>query len=152
MPLITEDSISIKACEKKLEKARSEFLDGTSVKFCITDNSAVVGDISFTNITRGPFQACNLGYKLDVDFEGKGVMHEALSIAIQYVFDELNVHRIMANYKPTNERSGNLLRSLGFNVEGYARDYLKLNGEWSDHILTSKTNQRWKENAECKVT
>ena len=46
----------------------------------------------------------------------------------------------MANYMPTNEASGKVLKRLGFTVEGYARDYLCLNGKWEDHILTSLTN------------
>jgi hypothetical protein len=41
---------------------------------------------------------------------------------------------------PTNERSGRLLRRLGFQVEGYARDYLYIHDGWRDHILTSLTN------------
>ena len=44
------------------------------------------------------------------------------------MFREQNLHRIQANYVPRNERSGGLLRRLGFVVEGYARDYLLLNG------------------------
>jgi ribosomal-protein-alanine N-acetyltransferase len=47
----------------------------------------------------------------------------------------------MANYIPTNERSGLLLKRLGFAVEGYARDYLLINGQWRDHVLTALTNQ-----------
>lgn len=46
----------------------------------------------------------------------------------------------MANYLPQNQRSAALLKRLGFSVEGYARDYLKINGEWQDHILTSLVN------------
>lgn len=49
----------------------------------------------------------------------------------------------MANYMPHNRRSGNVLKSLGFNIEGYARDYLYINGYWEDHILTSLTNKNW---------
>ena len=56
------------------------------------------------------------------------------------LFQELRMHRIMANYLPTNERSGSLLRRLGFKVEGYARDYIYINGAWRDHILTSLVN------------
>jgi ribosomal-protein-alanine N-acetyltransferase len=71
-------------------------------------------------------------------------MTEALSIAINYVFEELNLHRIMANYMPHNRRSGNVLKRLGFVVEGYARDYLMINGKWEDHIFTSLINPHWR--------
>jgi ribosomal-protein-alanine N-acetyltransferase len=100
----------------------------------------IVGDCAFTNIVRGPFQACHLGYKLDHQFVGRGLMKEALSASLHYAFSSLKLHRIMANYQPTNERSGKLLRRLGFIIEGYARDYLFLNGAWRDHILTSLVN------------
>jgi ribosomal-protein-alanine N-acetyltransferase len=53
------------------------------------------------------------------------------------VFERMNLPRLMANYMPTNEQSGRLLRKLGFSVEGYARDYLLLQGTWKDHPLTS---------------
>jgi [ribosomal protein S5]-alanine N-acetyltransferase len=67
-------------------------------------------------------------------------MFEALTVVIAYAFNDMGLHRIMANYIPTNERSGRLLRRLGFVVEGYARDYLFLAGNWQDHILTSLIN------------
>jgi ribosomal-protein-alanine N-acetyltransferase len=70
-------------------------------------------------------------------------MTEALKVAINYVFIELNLHRIMAAYIPHNQRSGRLLKRLGFLVEGYARDYLMIDGQWQDHILTSLINPNW---------
>lgn len=103
----------------------------------------VIGSVSFTEFVRGIFQACYLGYGLAEAREGRGYMREALAAAIAHVFDELRMHRIMANYLPHNRRSGNLLKSLGFQVEGYARDYLLIGGRWEDHVLTSLTNPRW---------
>jgi ribosomal-protein-alanine N-acetyltransferase len=97
----------------------------------------VIGQISFTSYTRGPHQSCNLGYNIDHRFEGRGLMKEALVGAIQHAFQRLKFHRIAANYMPVNERSGRVLRRLGFNVEGYARDYLFLAGAWRDHVLTA---------------
>lgn len=97
----------------------------------------IVGNLSFTNVVRGVFQACYLGYRIDQRYQGKGLMHEALVEALRYAFESLGLHRVMANYRPTNERSGRLLQRLGFVVEGYARDYLFLDGAWRDHILTS---------------
>jgi ribosomal-protein-alanine N-acetyltransferase len=66
-------------------------------------------------------------------------MFEALQAGIAYAFDELGFHRVMANYMPVNERSGRLLRRLGFVVEGYARDFLLIDGQWRDHVLTALT-------------
>ena len=55
-----------------------------------------------------------------------------------WCFRNIGLHRVEANYQPSNERSGRLLRSLGFTVEGYARDYLYIDGAWRDHVLTAK--------------
>ena len=103
---------------------------------------SIVGTINFTQIFRGPFHACYLGYSIAERWEGHGLMREGLEAAIAYAFDELRLHRIMANYVPTNERSGGLLRRLGFVVEGYARDYLYIDGAWRDHVLTALTNPK----------
>jgi ribosomal-protein-alanine N-acetyltransferase len=53
------------------------------------------------------------------------------------------MHRITASYLPHNQRSGKLLKRLGFVVEGYAYDYIMINGKWEDHILTSLVNPNW---------
>ena len=67
-------------------------------------------------------------------------MHEALRATNRYMFDELKLHRIAANYRPENIRSGKLLAKLGFRIEGFAKDYLYIDGAWRDHVLTSATN------------
>ena len=61
-------------------------------------------------------------------------------MAIDHVFHALKLHRIMANYMPTNVRSARLLRRLGFVPEGFARDYLFIAGAWQDHVLTALTH------------
>jgi ribosomal-protein-alanine N-acetyltransferase len=103
-----------------------------------------VGQLHFSNITYGAFQAAHLGYSLDHRATGTGLMTEALTAAIKYVFEELNLHRVMANYVPGNEKSAKLLHRLGFVVEGHAREYLRLAGEWQDHTLTALINESWK--------
>lgn len=62
--------------------------------------------------------------------------------AIDYAFKELSLNRIMANYMPINHRSAMLLKSLGFSKEGEAKRYLKINGCWEDHVLTSLLSPR----------
>lgn len=103
----------------------------------------VIGYANLSNFIRGAFQACYLGYGIAAEAQGKGLMTEALGLAIQFAFEELRLHRIMANHLPANERSARILTRLGFKREGYARDYLFINGAWRDHVLTALTNTRW---------
>ena len=103
----------------------------------VTAEGRIVGSCNFTNVIAGAFQACTLGYSMDARAQGSGRMYEALSATIPHVMQALELHRVMANYQPTNARSGALLRRLGFRIEGYARDYLFVDGAWRDHVLTS---------------
>lgn len=110
--------------------------------FLLLRDGLVVGTVNFTAIARGPLQSCSLGYGIDRAHEGQGLMKEGLGRALRYVFEELSLHRVEANYSPTNERSGMLLRRLGFVVEGYARDYLFIDDRWQDHVRTALTNPK----------
>jgi ribosomal-protein-alanine N-acetyltransferase len=104
----------------------------------------LIGTISFSQMCRGPFQACYLGYGIAQRHQGKGMMAEALMRAIAHIFTEMNFHRIMANHLPENHRSAAALQRLGFVKEGLAKDYLFINGQWRDHVLNSLTNPHWK--------
>lgn len=130
----------------QLEIDLQEFLNYLALKLFIfvkSEPTIIIGNINFRNIIQGAAQFCSVGYSIAETEQSKGYMTEALNAAIEYVFQELNLHRIMANYMPHNQRSGNLLKRLGFVVEGYARDYLLINGQWQDHILTSLINPNW---------
>lgn len=120
-----------------------DFRDGSSCCFVLMtpEEDEVMGVCNYTNIVRGTFQACQLGYALARKHEGRGIMFEALSMTNRYMFRELGLNRIMAGYLPHNERSGALLARLGFEKEGFARRYLKINGRWEDHVLTALLNE-----------
>lgn len=131
----------------RVNKSKEEWAAEQSLKFFIfnkDNNSSLIGSAGFTQMTRGPFQACYLGYAIDKDFEGQGLMREALEAAIQFVFSDLNFHRIMANHLPENIKSGTLLKRLGFVCEGKALDYLFIGGQWRDHMLTALINKNWR--------
>lgn len=140
-PLRSKEFYTVPFWRSMCEKARQDFLTGKSMRLVFSLKSSapepVIGVVNFNNIIRGVFQACHLGYSIAQHYQGQGLMQEALRTAIDFAFEQLQLHRIMANYMPRNERSGKLLRKLGFAPEGYARDYLKIAGKWEDHILTA---------------
>jgi len=130
---------------ESLEKFRKDMESGNSVKLFIftkNDPGKVIGDVSISNIVRGVFLSCHLGYKLDEEENGKGYASEAVKKITDYAFNELNLHRIEANIMPSNSRSINLIRKLGFEEEGLAKKYLKLNGKWEDHIHYVQLNNK----------
>ena len=144
-PTWSEPFFTVKYWHTEVEIATKEFLQGQSLRLLIfsQNESTIIGIINYRNFIRGVAQFCTVGYSLAEKEQGKGYMTEALQASIDYVFEELKMHRIMANYMPHNQSSGNLLKRLGFVVEGYARDYLLINNQWQDHILTSLTNPKW---------
>jgi [ribosomal protein S5]-alanine N-acetyltransferase len=132
---------------ERLAIAVEEFQAGRAARFVLQapgrDNAPILGTCNYTNIVRGPFQACHLGYQIAREREGQGLMEEALRACNAFAFDTLRLHRIMANHRPENERSARLLQRLGFAREGLAKDYLFIDGAWRDHVLTSLTHPAW---------
>jgi len=128
--------------KKRVESDFKNFQLGSSISLVAFDKSRseIICLCSFSNIIHGVFQACNLGYSISKNKQGTGLMFEMLQASIQYVFTEYNLHRVMANYIPSNVRSSKLLDKLGFQIEGLAKSYLKIAGTWQDHVLTSKIN------------
>jgi [ribosomal protein S5]-alanine N-acetyltransferase len=127
----------------RLELALEEFHGGRAARFVLQQGPAdgpILGTCNYTNIVRGPFLACYLGYQVGRQHEGHGFMAEALRCTNAFMFESLQLHRIMANYRPENARSAKLLERLGFAKEGLAREYLFIDGAWRDHILTALTN------------
>lgn len=129
----------------QLMTAVREFRAGAAVRWTLFDIAAgerapVLGRINFTQIFRGPFQSCVLGYQLDASAQGKGLMHEALQAALHDIFAVRGLHRVQAAYLPENKRSARLLERLGFTPIGVARRYLFIDGAWRDHALVEKVN------------
>lgn len=143
-PPAPPDFYSVGFWERSVLRSVDDFASDRAVRLDLFDglpgSRVVIGRIGFSQIFRGPFQSCILGYQIDAACEGKGLMREALAAAIDYMFEVKALHRIQANHLPENERSAALLRRLGFVREGLAKDYLFIANAWRDHVLNALTN------------
>ncbi|MFM2485913.1 GNAT family N-acetyltransferase [Celerinatantimonas yamalensis] len=141
-PPRSEAYYSLKQTRENVAGMLMLYEQGAGMPLVALDRSGqqVIATVNVSNIVRGIFQAAHLGYGLDATLQGQGYMREILSAAIPMIFKQLKLHRLMANYIPTNHRSGAVLKHLGFTEEGLAKDYLFINGQWRDHILTAKVN------------
>lgn len=133
---------SLESWRRRLEEREIEFENGLAVHFIGTDEteSYVIGTCSISNIVRSVFQSCHIGYSVACRYEGEGRMKEIVMHTIDHAFNKLKLHRIMADHMPDNERSAGLLKSLGFEREGFAREFLLIDGRWEDHVLNALIN------------
>jgi ribosomal-protein-alanine N-acetyltransferase len=138
-PLRDAAFYTIEGCRTSIVQWTEVARGGIAWPFMVFDASGkeIIASFTFANIVRGVFQATHLGYGIAARHQGKGLMAEALRVGIDYAFVDLDLHRVMANYMPRNERSGRLLERLGFQREGFAEHYLKIHGVWEDHVLTA---------------
>lgn len=153
MPAFAHDFFTLPYWERRLAANVAEFEAGSSCRMFILPldpgsggPGRVIGTVSFTQISRGVHQACMLGYGIDRDWQGRGLMTECLAGAIKYAFssDGLNIHKIDANYMPWNAASGRVLDKLGFEQGGIAREELFLDGRWQDHVRMRLANPGWR--------
>lgn len=100
-----------------------------------TDDKTLLGGINIGNVRRGVSQSASLGYWIGEKHSRNGYMKEALKLLIPSLFVDLRLNRIEAATLEENIASKNLLKKIGFKKEGVLRKYLKINGNWRDHIL-----------------
>jgi [ribosomal protein S5]-alanine N-acetyltransferase len=129
---------------RRIRDAQQQLAAGSHVRLWFRwrheERGPFVGALTLSGIELGPFRSARVGYHVDHELQGRGLMSEALRAVIRYAFDELRLHRLEASVIPSNERSVRVLERAGFVVEGYARKYLFINGQLRDHLLTSLSN------------
>jgi [ribosomal protein S5]-alanine N-acetyltransferase len=101
-------------------------------------DQVLVGGLTLANLRRGVAQAGSLGYWIGAPYARRGYMTAAVTALIPYAFTTLRLHRVEAACIPTNAASISLLEKTGFEREGYAREYLCINGQWQDHLLYAR--------------
>ena len=146
-PRWTDADLNRQAFGTRLLRGRNEAKRGTDFSFLIFETSdrteTLVGGLTVSNIRRRAAQYANLGYWMGEEFAGRGLMTEAVGLLLPFYFDTLGLHRLHAAFLPHNAASRRVLEKNGFREEGYAENYLQIDGKWADHVLFALTRERW---------
>jgi len=139
-PTWPSDDLSRSAFRRRIRRYAEDLRADQGYAFLITRNAdnALVGGLTLANIRRGVAQAGSIGYWMGLPFVRHGYMKAAVRAIIPFAFDALHLHRLEAACIPTNIGSIRLLERTGFVREGYAREYLCINGIWQDHLLYAR--------------
>lgn len=136
-PAWPRDDLTKSAYRRRIRHYQREARDDLGYAYAIWSNAdnRLLGGLTVSNVRRGVTQSATLGYWLGLPFVRLGYMSDALGAIIPFTFDTLRLHRLEAASQPTNAASMAVLERAGFEREGFARSYLKINGIWQDHVL-----------------
>lgn len=136
-PTWAPDELTRNAFRRRLRRYGRDAREGLGHAFFVfrRADDHLLGGMTLSNIRRGVTQSCSLGYWMGQRHAGQGYMTDAVRAVLGFVFVELGLHRLEAACLPSNERSRGVLRRVGFREEGLARQYLKIDGGWRDHVL-----------------
>jgi ribosomal-protein-alanine N-acetyltransferase len=139
-PTWLEDDLTRSSFRRRLKRYSEDMRGDLAYPFLLfrRSDNALLGGITLTNIRRGVAQSGSLGYWIGASFAHQGYMTRGVSALVPFAFEGLRLHRIEAACIPTNQPSIKLLERTGFKREGYAREYLCINGLWQDHLLYAR--------------
>ena len=140
-PQWTHDELSKSAFRARLRRHEADIVSGRGLPWFLFDSfnpDILLGGLTISNIRRGVSETGTLGYWMGENHAGKGLMREALLAVCEDLFEVQKLHRIEAATVLENQRSQGLLTRCGFQQEGIARQYLRINGAWRDHVLFAR--------------
>jgi ribosomal-protein-alanine N-acetyltransferase len=112
---------------------------GTTYPFAVEVDGHFAGQITVNNIVRGSAQFASVGYWLDREYAGRGVMPRAVAMVIDHCFVVAKLHRIEIAIRPENSNSLRVVEKLGLREVGYAPRFLHIDGAWRDHRIYAVT-------------
>jgi ribosomal-protein-alanine N-acetyltransferase len=147
-PTWPKDALTRPAYRDRVLYYAQEWHRGSGFLFFLIrkDDHRLMGGISIAEVRRGISQTGTAGYWIGAPYAKQGYMGEALEAMIGFAFGTLRLHRLEAACMPENLPSRKLLTKCGFREEGYASKYLRINGEWADHVLFARladANHAW---------
>jgi len=116
----------------------------TWFQFLIIEKNSqkVVGDLGVHFWDKENKQV-EIGCTLNKNYQKKGYATESVRKVVDYLFTELNKHRIITSIDPNNESSIRLVERIGFRKEAHFVESIFVNGKWVDDLIYSLIDKDW---------
>jgi ribosomal-protein-alanine N-acetyltransferase len=128
--------------QKLIDRAETPYAQYWFIK--LNKNDKVIGSIGIHSFNANR-NSVEIGYAISPSYWGKGYFREALKLTIEYVFNDLCLHRIVAITSALNSSSISGLEKFGFLKEAIMQDYYRdFEGKWFDAALMALINKNQK--------
>jgi ribosomal-protein-alanine N-acetyltransferase len=135
-PVRGEDYFTVDGQRAVIQDVLERHEQGAAVPHVILgEHGRVAGCVTLSQIVRGAFQSCSLGYWVSAADNGRGLATAAVRDITRVAFGELGLHRIQAATLLHNVGSQRVLERNGFVRFGVAPQYLRIAGRWQDMAI-----------------
>ena len=141
-PAREKEFYTVESQKSILNDNYTQFLNGTAIDFGVFEEEKLIGKLRISSILYGVVKSGILGYSIDKEKEGQGIITSAVNLIIEYAFNELGLHRIEASVLVDNEKYKRVLNKCGFKELGLNEKYLFIDGIWRDHVTFFKINNK----------
>jgi ribosomal-protein-alanine N-acetyltransferase len=117
-----------------VRRMRKDARAGKALPWAILVDGRLAGQLTVGGITYGSLRSAYIGYWIDKDLAGRGIMPAAVALACDYCLDNVRLHRIEINIRPENTASLRVVDKIGLRKEGDRPKYLHIDGDWRDHV------------------
>ena len=117
-----------------VRRMRKDARAGRAIPWAIIVDGRFAGQLTVGGITYGSLRSAYIGYWIDRELAGRGIMPTAVAMACDYCLDVMRLHRIEINIRPENAASLRVVEKIGLRLEGERPQYLHIDGEWRDHV------------------
>lgn len=117
-----------------VRRLRREAREGRTLPWVVDFQGRLAGQVTVGGIAWGSLRSAYIGYWIDREVAGRGIIPAAVAMATDYCFDVLRLHRVEINIRPENAASLRVVEKLGLRREGERAAYLHINGQWRDHV------------------
>jgi ribosomal-protein-alanine N-acetyltransferase len=114
--------------------------EGINWAITYKDNPKLIGIIGHYRIKPDHFRA-EVGYMLLPEYNGKGIITEAVQEVVKYGFNEMKLHSIEAIIDPENFGSEKVLQKCGFIKEAHLKENEFYEGRFLDTVIYSILNK-----------
>ncbi len=142
MPWVTDD-YSIETARDFIRKNLIELAENNTFAAAVVLNEKIVGTVGLHHFDSAN-KSIQMGYWLDKEAQGKGLMTRCCRVLINYAFDDLALNRVQINCNVENTKSRAIPERLGFKLEGIFRQVEWLNGKFRDWAVYAMLAEEWR--------
>jgi RimJ/RimL family protein N-acetyltransferase len=132
-------------------KSAKSFMPGEwfGIGIELKETGQLVGDFAL-KIEAKEYSQAEIGFNVSPTHQKAGIATESVFCILEYLFSELNLHRVFAITDSQNKPAAAVLKKVGMRREGHFIQNARIKGKWADEFLFAMLKSEWPVKKNCR--